>query len=506
MQVAQTPARKPEHPLVALANRLPIAKSAKGWRVAPGGLVTALRPALQERGGSWVGWDGGAGDVPKHLPELDLTLHPVTLSRSQAQGHYRGFSNRTLWPLFHDLVEQPVFDRRWWRAYRETNESFAATAVRVETRGTRPLLWVHDYHLMLLPELLRALYPQSPIAFFLHTPFPAPELFARIPWRAELLRGMLGADVVAFQADDFRTNFVRSCQRILPEAEVVGRRVVTPDGRVTHSAAHPISIDARGFAADAITPEVEQALARLRRQFKGRRVLLGVDRLDYTKGILERLQAIELLLERQPALRAELAFVQIAVPSRGDVHEYKALRRQVDELVGRINGRFTEPGGDVPVHYLFRGVSRDRLLAYYRLADAMLVTPLKDGMNLVAKEFAICQAASGGTGVLVLSEFTGAARELREAVLCNPFDLEGLALRFEDALTLDARERQRRLERLAQRVRRRDVFGWAEDELALAESVARETEKASVADGDDAVVTPLAAGGSPGRPLDVRTP
>jgi trehalose-6-phosphate synthase len=351
-------------PVVAFANRLPVARARGAWRAAAGGLVTALRPALQSRGGSWVGWDGGAADMPHSLPGLDVELYPVHLSRTEVADYYHNFSNRTLWPLLHGLVEQPVLERSWWRTYRAVNERFAAAAPP-RRPGLTPLNWVHDYHLMLLPGLLRAGNAGCATGFFLHVPFPAPELFVRLPWRREIVDGMLGADVVSFQTEEFRDNFVRTCVRLRDDIQVDGDAIMLPDRRLVRTAAHPISIDARDFAARATTPTVERRLRQLQRQFHDRRVLLGVDRLDYTKGIPERLRAIELLFELRPELRRRLAFVQIAVPSRGEVREYRDLRAQVEELVGRINGRFTEPGADVPVHYLFRGITPDRLLAYY---------------------------------------------------------------------------------------------------------------------------------------------
>jgi trehalose 6-phosphate synthase len=452
--------RSDREPLVAYANRLPVARSQRGWTLSPGGLASALRPALESRGGVWVGWDGGAHDMPRHVAGLDVELLPVALSRREVADYYHGFANRTLWPLLHGLLGQPVFERRWWDAYRDVNERFAAV------EAGRGLRWVHDYHLMLVPALLRRA-DAAPIAFFLHVPFPPPEIFARLPWRGELLEGLLGADVVSFHTAGYRENFLRACAGLRDDIRVDGSTVVLAR-RPVRTAVHPISIDATALAEDARSVATERSLRGLRAQFGGRRVLLGVDRLDYTKGIIERLRAIELLLEQRRDLRGRLAFVQIAVPSRGEIREYRELRRNVEELVGRINGRFTDPGGDVPLHYLYRGVPYERLLAYYRLADVCLVTPLADGMNLVAKEFITAQAACDGAGALVLSEFTGAAVELRDALRCNPFDTDGLARTIERALELDEADRRRRIARMAAGVARHDVHWWTEQELAVA--------------------------------------
>ncbi|MTV25780.1 trehalose-6-phosphate synthase [Nitriliruptoraceae bacterium ZYF776] len=454
--------------MVIVANRLPVTRGADGWQASAGGLVTALRPVIDEVGGSWIGWSDDPEGVPPRVDALACDLHPVELSRAQIRGYYHGFANRTVWPLFHDLVAQPVVDRRWWRTYQDVNRRFAdATVAAIEGDGRPPLVWVQDYHLMLVPDMLRSAGIDAPIGFFLHIPFPPPELVARLPWRDQLLQGLLGADSVGFHTPRYRDNFVRSVQHLFPNVTVLGETIVLPDGRQVRCVAHPISIDADEFSQLSTSPETEAELADLREQFAGRQVFLGVDRLDYTKGIRHRLQSIELLLERNPDLRGRFAFVQVAVPSRDDVKEYRDLRTQVETEVGRINGRFTEPGQDVPVHYLYRGVPRESLAAYYRIADVMCVTPLKDGMNLVAKEFVTVQAAAGEAGVLLLSEFAGTVHEFEDAAIrCNPFDVEGLSYLMESALELDEADRRDRIARMADVVREWDVFRFVRDELA----------------------------------------
>ncbi len=457
--------KHPDAGLVVVSNRLPVQRSGASWRASAGGLVTALRPVVADRPTTWVGWDGGSRQVPETLPGTEARLRAVTLSRDTGRHFYDGFSNATLWPLFHNLVGTPEFHRRWWNAYQRANEQFAAVAADVAGGSGASLFWVHDYHLMLVPQLLRSL-GAAPSRFFLHIPWPAPELFGRLPWRGELLRGLLGADTVGFHTERYRKNFVRSCGRYLPEVAVRGNAVELPGGRRVQTKAHPISIDVDEFTPDPRAGDVGRVLATLRGQFAGRRVLLGVDRLDYTKGIPERLLAFERLLERRSDMRGHLTLVQIAVPTRGSVDQYRHLRDQVEQIIGRINGRFTEPGHDVPVHYLHRGVSRDALLAYYQLADVMLVTPLEDGMNLVAKEYVIASDAAHRDGTLVLSEFTGAASELQEAHSCNPFDIDGTSVVLETVLEIEPAERRRRLTALARRVRRRDIHRWAAAELA----------------------------------------
>jgi trehalose 6-phosphate synthase len=454
-------------PLLLVANRLPLARHRGVWRPSSGGLVTALTPVVERVGGAWVGWDEDAQGVPARVDGLNCDLHAVELDPSLVEGYYHGFTNRTLWPLFHDLVVQPVIDRSWWRSYEAVSRRFADTVSEViASSSVQPIVWIQDYHLLLLPQLLRDRHPDLRIGIFLHIPFPAPELFARLPWRETLLGGMLAADSIGFHTTQYRDNFLRTVQRVLPDAIVLGDTVTRTDGRRVRAVTHPISIDAADFSALARDPATDTEYLALREQFVGRKILLGVDRLDYTKGIRHRLQAIELLLEQRPHLRGQFAFVQIAVPSRDDVEEYRRLRTQVETEVGRINGRFTEPGHDVPVHYLHRSIDRTRLAAYYRLADVMCVTPLKDGMNLVAKEFVTVRDATDGDGVLLLSEFCGTAHEFgSDAIRCNPFDVEGLATLMERALELEPADRRERVARMAQVVRDNDVFRWVDEEL-----------------------------------------
>lgn len=454
--------------MVAVANRLPVHQGEDGWELSPGGLVTALRPVMATHPGAWVGWDGGTKGVPPTLPDSGIRLLPVGLSAAQVRGYYHGFANATMWPLLHNAIEKPRFERAWWRAYQDVNALFAQRAATALDEHQDAIAWVHDYQLMLVPRLLRERRGAQPIGFFLHVPWPSPDIFARLPWREQVLTGLLGADVIGFHTDRYRGNFLRSCARLLAGTgiEVRGSSVAMPGGRLVATATAPISIDAAEFTRHATDPGTNEEVQALTEQFRGRTVLLGVDRLDYTKGIIERVLAVEMLLERNPEFRTMLAFLQIAVPSRDDVREYRQLRATVEQHVGRINGLYTEPGNDVPVHYLYRGLSQQQLAAYYALADAMLVTPLIDGMNLVCKEYVIVQEARGGSGVLVLSEFTGAAVELPDAVLCNPFDVEGLSYRIEHALRLTPGTRRAALAVMAKQVRTYDVHRWVADQLA----------------------------------------
>ncbi|MGH3170802.1 MAG: alpha,alpha-trehalose-phosphate synthase (UDP-forming), partial [Trebonia sp.] len=370
--------------------------------------------------------------------------------------------------LLHNAIEKPRFERAWWRGYSEVSGLFAERALSAAAEFPGSITWVHDYHLMLVPQLIRDERPDQAIGFFLHIPWPSPDIYARLPWREQVLRGLLGADLIAFHTEEYRTNFLRSCTRQLAGSgiEVHGTSVVLPGGRTVSTAKAPISIDAAEFAAHATDPGTEKEIQVLAEQFSGRRLLLGVDRLDYTKGIVERLLAVEMLLERRPELRTSVAFLQIAVPSRDNVREYRQLRTLVEQHVGRINGLYTQPGSDPPVHYLYKGLKQRQLTAYYASADVLVVTPLIDGMNLVAKEYVTVQHAREGSGALVLSEFTGAADELRQAVLCNPFDVEGLSYRIDDALRLTGEARRAALTAMGEHVRIHDVHHWVSGQIA----------------------------------------
>lgn len=474
----------PKPRTVIVSNRLPIVlnRSECGdWEAKPaaGGLVAAIRPLLRARGGLWVGWPGAAdvadaelADVCEHLAASDnLRMRAVTLSSEEIDGFYHGFSNEVIWPLFHDMPRICSFNSDYWRAYRRVNRKFA----KVLASGVTPddFIWVHDYHLMLLGQELSRLQIQSQRGFFLHTPFPPLDLFLKLPWRQQIMNGLLGFDLIAFQTDRDRRNFLQ-CAEALAErftAETAGGQVVrarfleyTASGdkawRNVRIATLPISIDYSKMAEDAASNRVQRRMAQLRVDLQGRRMILGVDRLDYTKGILHRLRAFQLTLERHPELRGQITLVQHLVPSRENIGDYAQLRRDVEQLVSEINGRFTEPGW-VPIHYMYHSLSREDLLAYYRMASIALITPLKDGMNLVAKEY--CAAQVDEDGVLILSEFAGAAAELQTgALLVNPHDIRCTAESIYQAFVMPRDERLERMRRLRRTIRNHDVFQWAE--------------------------------------------
>ncbi len=442
--------------LVVVANRLPLFREKGGtWVSSTGGLVTALMPILRKRGGSWIGWTGDDGGG--RVPSVDgVPMRPVKLSQIEIDTYYNGFSNRTLWPLYHDAIRTPEFNHDWWPHYVKVNERFARAAAASAEPGDT--VWVQDYHLQLVPELLREMRPDVRIGMFMHIPFPPEELFSWLPWREKLLRGMLGSDLIGFQTYSDAQNFSRSARRYTDaegtetELRYKGRKVLVN--------AFPISIDFDWFEKHAMDAEVKEQADLVRRRLGSRRkILLSVDRLDYTKGIDSRLEAFELMLRRKKAAVDGCVMVQIAAPSREPVFEYAEMRTRIEQLVGRINGEFSEPGR-VAVHYFRRGFAREELLPYYVAADVMMVTPLRDGMNLVCKEYIATR--TDYSGVLVLSETAGAARQLRRSLIVNPRDTEGMANAMEAALTLPAPDARQRMSILRTLVRRHDVHEWAD--------------------------------------------
>jgi len=444
--------------VIVVANRLPVAydDGSGDWEISPGGLVAALTPMLRESGGTWVGWSGVSGRRFEPFTHSDIGLKPVYLDQHEYEDFYVGFCNGTLWPLYHDAVRAPEFHRHWWRPYQEVNQRFAAAAADVA--GNEDIVWVQDYQLQLVPQMLRQSGEFHSIGFYLHIPFPPEELFSKLPWRKSVLRGLLGADVLAFQSRSSRMNFSVAARRILDIEGSSGR--LQWQGRTVELQVSPIGIDVPAIRELSTTDVIRQRAAALRSDLGDPDVvILGVDRLDYTKGIDHRMRALQTLLERRPDLHGRVSFVQVAVPSREDVAEYQRIRRDIEALVGRINGDFASLGKP-PIHYLYRSLSFEELVAYYRAADVMLVTPLRDGMNLVAKEYVACRYDN--TGVLVLSEFAGAAEHLRQAMLVNPYDLDRTADSLETAIAMDHSEQSRRMRSLRRSVSDHDVYWWAD--------------------------------------------
>jgi trehalose 6-phosphate synthase/phosphatase len=450
--------------LLLVSNRLPVMLKVEGQQVhvspSPGGLATGLKGPHQQSGGHWIGWPGDVSALDDvQLRELDAQLEalrcvPMHLSPAEVHSYYEGFANRVLWPLFHYLLDRIPLHSRDWEAYRKVNERFADVAARHYRKGD--LIWVHDYQLLLLPRLLRDRLPEALIGFFLHIPFPSSEVFRILPWRESLLDGLLGADLIGFHTLTYVRHFANSLSRVLGVGTEVDR--IVHRGREIRLGAFPMGVDAAFFSSLAESPEVRAQVEEIRQHAQGHRILLGVDRLDYTKGIPRRLLALERLLEREPALRGKIRLIQVAVPSRTKVDAYEAFRHQVDELVGRINGAYGTIGS-TPIHYLYQSFGEKELTALYRAADVMLITALRDGMNLVAKEFVASRTDEDG--VLVLSEFAGAASELGEAVMINPYDVDNMSRAMLQALAMPEEERKLRIRTLRHRVAEFDVHRWA---------------------------------------------
>ena len=478
--------------LVCVSNRLPfvLSRMADGeWNVqsGSGGLVNALLPVLRNRGGLWVGWTGAIdedigeleGALARLTKDAGYRLKPIQLTAEERDKFYYGFSNEVIWPLFHDLQTNCNFDPEFWRVYAQVNRKFSA--VLAESTKPGDFIWVHDYHLMEVARELRNMGTQCRFGFFLHIPFPSLDIFLKLPWRFEILRGLLEFDLIGFQTLRDRRNFIQCARTLIRgisvqgKGQVVNMRIEGPGSegagataasREIRVGAFPISIDFKGFANRAASNAVSKLAYYFRENLRGRQMILGIDRLDYTKGVPNKLVAFRNALNRYPELHQRITLIQQVVPSREDIPEYHNLRLEIEHLVSEINGEFTQSGW-VPIHYLFRSLQPTEVLAYYRAADIALVTPLKDGMNLVAKEY--CGARVEDDGVLILSEFAGAAAQLqRGAVIVNPHDVEGVADSIYKAFCMSADERRARMRRLRRAVRETDIFWWVDSYLRAA--------------------------------------
>jgi trehalose 6-phosphate synthase len=447
---------------IVVANRLPVRnvqdRDGQRWVTSPGGLVSALAPVMSNRSNScWVGWAGSSGRAEEPFVHEGIALRPVELSRAELQLYYEGFCNGTLWPLYHDAIAPPEFHRTWWDAYVMVNRRFAQAVLEIADPDAT--VWVHDYQLQLVPGMLREAMPNLRIGFFLHIPFPARELFLRLPWRTQIAGGLLGADLIGFQTEVTAHNFHHVLPRVLPGEVEVEHDLISFGDRSPVARTAPIGIDYHRFADAAVTPAADVAVALLRTALgEPRTVLLGVDRLDYTKGIERRLQAYGEMLDEDRVSAEEVVFIQIAEPSRSNVNGYAEIRSQVEQLVGEINGSFgtmIRPA----VHYLHRTHTFDELIALYRVADVMLVTPFRDGMNLVAKEYVATRHDL--SGALVLSEFAGASHELDQAVLVNPYDVDGLKRAIESALFMKPDEQRARMASMRNIVEFNTADYWA---------------------------------------------
>lgn len=454
----------PVYDMVVVSNRLPVDYvGGEGadtlWKASPGGLVTALEPVMRAADGAWVGWTGVADREFAPFEHEGISIVPVPLSADEIEEYYEGFSNDTLWPLYHDVIAPPRFHREWWDSYVRVNRRFAEAAATAASEGG--VVWVQDYQLQLVPRMLREIRPDLVIGFFNHIPFPAYGIYSQLPWRRQVVDGLLGADVIGFQRAADAGNFSRAVRRLFGY-RTRGTVIEVPEGDgVRHVVARhfPISIDAAAFEQLARRPEVQERAREIRSSLGDPDVvMLGVDRLDYTKGIRHRIKAFGELL-RDGRLSVEQAtLVQVASPSRERVDTYRQLRDEIELLVGRLNGDHSTLGHPA-ISYLHHGYPREEMAALYLAADVMLVTALRDGMNLVAKEYVASRYDDDG--VLLLSEFTGASDELRQAILVNPHDIEGLKDAMIEASRMPKRERARRMRLLRKRVKENDVANWS---------------------------------------------
>ncbi len=467
--------------LIIVSNRLPVVieRSDDGMSTRPGsgGLVTALAPVLRDRGGIWIGWSGlpdaDRDAVDQVLKESSVfagyELRAVSLTARELEEYYHGFANEILWPLFHDLQSHCHFDPSYWAAYRGVNRKFAEHIHAAAAPDD--FIWIHDYHLLTAATELREMGVRNRLGFFLHIPFPPPDIFIKLPWRFQILSAMLAFDLIGFQTMRDKRNFVQCVRMLLSETRVHsqgGFHILNSAGREVRAGAFPISIDFAEFEQRARNREVAESAWYIHEALPDRQIVLGIDRLDYTKGIPYRLEAFRSALSRHPEMHEKITLVQVVVPSRVDIPKYNDLKIEIERLVGDINGEFTRSGW-VPIHYIFRHLTRGELLGYYRTAEIALITPIKDGMNLVAKEYIACNLEANG--VLILSEFAGAVAQLhRDALLVNPYDIEGMSDALHTAFTMTHEERRRRMLRLRATVRRYDIYRWVEGFLDAAVS------------------------------------
>lgn len=466
--------------LIIVSNRLPIVldKSPEDqWEIKPGsgGLVTALAPVLKNRGGIWIGWPGIALEEEQNLDRIlnaetknfGYRLKAVHLTREEREKYYEGFSNEIIWPLFHDIAAYCNFNPEYWSAYQHVNRKFAEVVKQNLAKSN--FIWVQDYQLMNVAIHLREMGVPERLAFFLHIPFPPLDIFVRLPWRFQILHSLLEYDVIGFQTLRDRRNFFQSVKTLIPEVRIVGRGQVMTiryRSREIRVGAFPISIDFNEFAKMAADKKVADRAWYIHEHFPEQKTILGIDRLDYSKGILERLKGYRNALARYPELQRKTTFAQFVVPSRRSIPQYAALKTEIEQLVGAINGEFTRSGW-VPIHYFFRSLDRTELLAYYRSFDIALLTPLKDGMNLVAKEYCACSLEENG--VLILSEFAGAAAQFQKhALLINPHDIEGIADAIYRAFKMSEEEKVSRMRGLRQIVRKYNIFWWVDSFLKAA--------------------------------------
>ena len=457
--------------LLLVSNRLPITiekrKHSFNYRQSVGGLATGLKSVCEHNNGLWIGWCGHSSnsldtqmrkDIESSLME-QFSCIPTFLTKRDVRLFYSFFCNRTLWPLFHYFAEFAVYDKESWETYKHVNRLFSQVVLKIVQPDD--VIWIHDYHLMMLPKLLREKCPHIQIGFFLHIPFPSYELFRLLPWRKEILDGLLGADLIGFHTYDYVRHFTSSVRQLLGYEHALGQ--ITVDHRLIKVDAFPMGIDYNRFADAKIDRVWPIEILKHSDRDKDYRIILSVDRLDYTKGIPQRLEAFDLFLEKYPEYKKKVTLVMVAVPSRLGVETYQQLKHQVDEWVGRINGKHGTIDW-MPVWYLYRFLPFEKIVSLYDMADVALVTPLRDGMNLIAKEYIATR--KDGRGVLILSEMAGAMRELAEAIIVNPNNKQEIADSLKEALIMTEEEQIERNMIMKERLQRYNVIAWAKDFMA----------------------------------------
>ena len=454
--------------LIVISNREPYVHEYNGERidcsVPTGGVVAAIDPVMQAAKGTWIAWGSGDADqdcsdskgcvrVPPEDPKY--TLRRIWLTQKEVNDYYLGFSNRVIWPVCHLFQENAQFKKNYWETYKSVNMKFADAAAEELEKGGR--VFIQDVHFSLVPDMLRNKVPDAAIALFWHIPFPAAETFSCIPWRSDLLKGLLSADMLGFHTKAHAENFIATVCREFPQAEV-NNKVISYNGRKTKVAAIPIGIDYETYTKNGSTQSIIKGAEATRKSINAERIILGVDRLDYTKGILNRFLAFERYLEASPRAREKVSFIQVASPTRVNINEYREMKRKIEESVGRINGRFQTPSW-TPIIYINRKINEDKLLMLYRIADVAMVTPVIDGMNLVAKEY----VAVNEKGVLILSEFAGASEGMKDAIVVNPYDIESMAKAIQKALRMKQREKTNHCSKLRKEVKDHDIFWWLDE-------------------------------------------
>jgi len=468
--------------IVIVSNRVPYNITKSGgeikYKKSVGGLVTALDPILSKNGGLWIGWNGHTGydkDFKEKIRVRDedqdngYSLKFVNLSAKEIRDYYHGFTNRSLWPLFHGFIFQSYFNLDYWKSYRSVNNKFADSVL--EEISGKELVWIQDYHLTLVPRRLRKINPDLNLLFFLHIPFPNYEIFRVLPWDKKILKGLLGCDLIGFQTIGDATNFLECCKKILNLKVNFRNKKIFYGNRIIDVKNLPISIDFKKFNDLADCKESKRYIRNIKRLGSDTKIVMSVERLDYTKGIKERLLAISRFFEKYPEYREKVVFLQISVPSRTKIKEYITLKREIDELVGKINGRFGDELWS-PVNYLYKALPQAKLAALYKISDVCLVTPLRDGMNLIAKEYVSCKAEE--TGVLILSEFAGAFEEMKKySIPVNPYDIEEVADSINEALNMHGSTKKMLISKLRKIVQKNDIYAWANNFLNYSKSISR---------------------------------